>query len=130
MSALPADLLYEDDKLTRKRRMRAKRIKLFQKQRGLCFYCCSLMILETANTGSCCTIDHRIPRCRGGNGYHTNIVAACGTCNRRKAEMTDAEFLASSVYARILHGKGLFVSLKLVLRRNKQSAPVVDCQSP
>jgi 5-methylcytosine-specific restriction endonuclease McrA len=32
------------------------------------------------------TIDHVVPRSRGGKTEWTNVVAACATCNRRKAD--------------------------------------------
>src|SRR5690606_3289005 len=32
------------------------------------------------------TIDHVIPRSRGGQSVWENIVAACGSCNRRKGD--------------------------------------------
>jgi 5-methylcytosine-specific restriction endonuclease McrA len=34
------------------------------------------------------TIDHVIPRAQGGTSSWTNCVAACGTCNARKADRT------------------------------------------
>lgn len=30
------------------------------------------------------TLDHVVPRCEGGKTSWTNVVAACGPCNRRK----------------------------------------------
>lgn len=37
------------------------------------------------------TVDHIIPRSRGGKNTFTNIVAACKTCNSRKANKTPEE---------------------------------------
>jgi 5-methylcytosine-specific restriction endonuclease McrA len=37
------------------------------------------------------TIDHVLPRSRGGPTSWENCVAACGTCNRDKADRTPAE---------------------------------------
>lgn len=37
------------------------------------------------------TFDHVTPRSKGGQTTWTNIVTACGTCNRRKADKTLAE---------------------------------------
>ena len=37
------------------------------------------------------TIDHIVPRSRGGKNSWTNTVAACGGCNQRKGDRTPAE---------------------------------------
>jgi 5-methylcytosine-specific restriction endonuclease McrA len=37
------------------------------------------------------TIDHVLPRSRGGRSTWENVVAACGPCNRRKGSRTPAE---------------------------------------
>ncbi len=37
------------------------------------------------------TIDHILPRSRGGGNGWTNTVAACGSCNQRKGNRTPAE---------------------------------------
>jgi 5-methylcytosine-specific restriction endonuclease McrA len=37
------------------------------------------------------TLDHVIPRSRGGGSTWENLVAACSTCNRRKADQTPEE---------------------------------------
>lgn len=37
------------------------------------------------------TVDHVIPRSRGGNSAWENIVAACAPCNRRKGNRLPAE---------------------------------------
>ncbi|XVV09061.1 HNH endonuclease [Actinoplanes sp. CA-131856] len=37
------------------------------------------------------TIDHVLPRSRGGLNSWTNTVAACGSCNQRKGDRTPAE---------------------------------------
>jgi 5-methylcytosine-specific restriction endonuclease McrA len=37
------------------------------------------------------TLDHVIPRSRGGKHCWTNVVAACGRCNDRKGRLTPRE---------------------------------------
>ena len=37
------------------------------------------------------TIDHVLPRSRGGRNTWSNTVAACGGCNQRKGDRTPAE---------------------------------------
>lgn len=46
-----------------------------------CGYC-----LSTATT-----VDHILPRSRGGKNTWTNTIAACDGCNQRKADCTPAE---------------------------------------
>jgi len=41
--------------------------------------------------GPASTIDHVLPRSRGGGNEWTNTVAACGRCNNRKGDRTPAE---------------------------------------
>lgn len=41
-----------------------------------------------------CTIDHVIPRRRGGRGLADNHVAACWLCNHLKGDMLPAAFEA------------------------------------
>jgi 5-methylcytosine-specific restriction endonuclease McrA len=37
------------------------------------------------------TVDHIVPRCRGGRNTWLNSVACCKACNQRKADRTPAE---------------------------------------
>lgn len=37
------------------------------------------------------TVDHIVPRSRGGGNTWTNTVSACGPCNQRKSARTPAE---------------------------------------
>jgi 5-methylcytosine-specific restriction endonuclease McrA len=48
---------------------------------GRCAYC----------GGHATTIDHVLPRSRGGKNSWLNTVAACGSCNQRKGDRTPAE---------------------------------------
>ncbi len=41
--------------------------------------------------GSATTVDHILPRSRGGGNTWTNTVASCYGCNQRKADSTPAE---------------------------------------
>jgi 5-methylcytosine-specific restriction endonuclease McrA len=41
--------------------------------------------------GHATTVDHIVPRSRGGRNTWTNTVAACGGCNQRKGDRTPAE---------------------------------------
>jgi 5-methylcytosine-specific restriction endonuclease McrA len=48
---------------------------------GRCGYC----------GGHATTVDHILPRSRGGKNTWKNTVAACGPCNQRKGDQTPAE---------------------------------------
>ncbi len=53
-----------------------KRQRIFQLDHNECVYCGSVHQL---------TLDHLIPRSRGGTDNPTNLVTACEACNRQKA---------------------------------------------
>lgn len=57
------------------------RAGVLTRDRRRCAYC--------GRTAS--TIDHVLPRSRGGGNTWTNTVAACGRCNQRKGDRTPAE---------------------------------------
>lgn len=54
---------------------------LFIRDRGRCLYC--------NNPGN--TMDHIIPKSRGGGAVWTNAATACLDCNNRKADRTPTE---------------------------------------
>ncbi|WP_422758806.1 HNH endonuclease [Paenarthrobacter sp. C1] len=54
---------------------------VFIRDRHRCAYC----------GAKATTIDHIVPRSRGGNWSYTNCVAACETCNFDKADRTPQE---------------------------------------
>lgn len=55
---------------------------LFVRDEHRCGYC---------GASQASTVDHILPRCRGGENTWTNTVAACGGCNQRKADRTPDE---------------------------------------
>lgn len=54
---------------------------LYQRDRGLCAYC--------GRPGN--SVDHVVPRSRGGGTTWENTVVACNPCNNRKRDRTPAE---------------------------------------
>lgn len=62
-------------------RVPLSRKAVFARDSGRCAYC----------GGYAASIDHVIPRSRGGTHTWENVVAACRRCNHRKADHTLAE---------------------------------------
>jgi 5-methylcytosine-specific restriction endonuclease McrA len=58
-------------------RRKITRRAVFARDNWTCQYCGSRSNL---------TVDHVIPRCRGGTSSWENIVASCAPCNRRKGD--------------------------------------------
>jgi 5-methylcytosine-specific restriction endonuclease McrA len=69
------------------------RLEIFNRDRFTCQYCGK----QTHQL----TIDHVIPRYRGGPHTWENMVSACPSCNRRKAGRTPAE-----ASMKLLHSPG------------------------
>jgi len=59
------------------------RREIFARDRYTCQYC--------FHTGSELTLDHVVPRHRGGAHSWENLVTACKTCNHRKGGRTPEE---------------------------------------
>jgi 5-methylcytosine-specific restriction endonuclease McrA len=64
-------------------RVRLTRKEIFARDQQRCQYC--------GNEGVELTLDHVIPRYRGGPHEWENLVAACRVCNHRKGGRTPAE---------------------------------------
>lgn len=64
---------------------RCTRRNVLTRDRHSCQYCS--IICNVANI----TIDHVLPRSRGGKTTWDNVVAACHPCNRKKADRTPQE---------------------------------------
>lgn len=62
----------------------------------VCAYCKTPLTLETS------TVDHRVPRTRGGSGERENLTIACQPCNLakgKKVKLADALLLPLNVFA-------------------------------
>ncbi len=64
-------------------RIRLSRREIFRRDNYTCQYC--------GKQGPPLTIDHVIPKERGGPTTWTNVVTACPTCNHRKGNRTPQE---------------------------------------
>jgi len=61
------------------------RKNIFRRDRYICQYCSRKI------EGSEATIDHVLPRSRGGKHRWDNVVACCLSCNRKKGDKTPIE---------------------------------------
>ncbi len=57
---------------------RLSKKNVFLRDKGKCQYCLSKLTLAMA------TIDHIVPKSRGGQNAWENVVLACGKCNQKK----------------------------------------------
>ena len=64
------------------RNIKVNRTRIFGRDNGECVYCGSTKQL---------TLDHVIPRSRGGGNSWDNLVTCCHNCNVRKANKTPQE---------------------------------------
>ena len=60
---------------------------------GRCHYCGVSMNRDDPERFP--TLDHKLPRCRGGSNQKANLVHACYACNQRKGRMTAEEFTSN-----------------------------------
>jgi 5-methylcytosine-specific restriction endonuclease McrA len=63
--------------------MKPSRQALFRRDRQVCQYC--------GRKGGDLTVDHVMPKSRGGEDSWENLVAACLRCNNRKGDRTPEE---------------------------------------
>ena len=62
-----------------------KRLRIYMRDKFRCQYC------GEKKTAGDLTLDHILPRSRGGDNSPVNIVTACVACNNRKGDRTPAE---------------------------------------
>lgn len=75
-------------------RWRARRIAAANRAAAsTCFYCA---VRFTPAGPDHRTVDHRVPRSRGGSDGLGNLVFACFACNQRKRDRAEEDFLAST----------------------------------
>jgi 5-methylcytosine-specific restriction endonuclease McrA len=87
--------------------------KLWAEQGGKCWYCGHDTIIAThiegqGNPKNAATLDHKIPKCRGGGPPNKpNKVMACKKCNEWKGAKTIQEFRRQfkMVLGRDFHGE-------------------------
>lgn len=83
------------------RQKRMKLLRVHAREGGRCFYCGVHVNLHTVESLAtrwpdprAATLDHIVPRSRGGGNTDGNVVLACRGCNERRSDMPAADFLA------------------------------------
>ncbi len=67
-----------------------QRLRIYSRDDYACVYC---------GSGSRLTLDHVLPRSRGGSNEDTNLVTACQSCNSSKGARTPEEWRAARARA-------------------------------
>jgi 5-methylcytosine-specific restriction endonuclease McrA len=67
------------------KRVAASRANILKRDQYCCQYCGIELCDKTA------TVDHIVPRCKGGGSTWVNLVAACKDCNLHKGNRTPKE---------------------------------------
>jgi 5-methylcytosine-specific restriction endonuclease McrA len=66
---------------------RAKRLRIYWRDGGCCQWC-------GATDAAALTLDHILPRCKGGSNNASNLITSCQRCNAARGHMTVAQFAA------------------------------------
>ncbi len=66
-----------------------RRRRIYDESGGKCHYCAAALTLDGK-----WHIEHKFPKALGGTNEPNNLVASCVTCNHRKKDTTDIEFMA------------------------------------
>jgi hypothetical protein len=75
----------------------ALRLRIWERDDKKCWYCGRPTVMHgDVKNPRLATIDHLIPRARGGTNDDTNVVSACKRCNELKGMLTEAEFRSMS----------------------------------
>ena len=75
-----------------------RKFRIFERDRWRCVYCeRRLREPEQKSLGGYhrdwATIDHVVPKSRGGSNKIENLVTSCMACNNRKKDLTAEEFI-------------------------------------
>ena len=87
----------------------AERVVLYSRDRHICAYCGDQFLAKEL------TIDHVMPKSRGGKNNWTNVVAACKPCNHKKGNRTPEEAKMHLLY--VPYVPNIFE--KMILRNKK-----------
>ena len=92
----------------------SRRASIFAREQGCCAYCGGALEVDES------TLDHVIPKSRGGGGGVSNLVLCCVDCNRLKGDRTpdEAELLRQNWPVGLTWKPAPFWQLAQVQERN------------
>lgn len=79
------------------RQLRPTRKSIYERDNATCQYCANRISFSRA------TVDHVLPKSRGGKNTWTNLVLSCASCNNEKGNRTPRE-----ANMELLNGEGYF----------------------
>jgi 5-methylcytosine-specific restriction endonuclease McrA len=68
---------------------------LFRRYGAVCHYCgkeCQLYLTDETTRGDLLSLDHKVPRSKGGQHSLDNVVLCCLSCNSRKGTQSYEQF--------------------------------------
>ena len=81
---IPSVIVFRYNKRTRVKSVRFSRNNVWIRDEGKCQYCDNYVSSKNF------TLDHVVPKTRGGGTHWTNVVTCCYSCNQKKGDKTPA----------------------------------------
>lgn len=78
--------------------------ELKEKGKLVCAYCGRENLTEVGPITNIATVDHVIPRSKGGKDEFSNVVVCCFGCNKSKSDQSVEDFKSSKYLIRKLSG--------------------------
>ena len=71
-----------------------KRLEIFNKTNGYCYYCNKKLGFKNRSKGlrGAWNVEHRNPKVKGGTEHGRNLAASCIDCNSQKSTLTSTQF--------------------------------------
>lgn len=95
----PIEVVKKKKKKKQESQSRRRRRRLFKTRDPICHYCKVELTLKDS------TVDHKIPRSRGGGNEDENLVLCCHTCNQDKDDRTVPEYSLVTFYRKVKKGE-------------------------
>ena len=102
----------------RHRKIQGKKERIFNKCRGKCCFCGMRLQMENPDEKNYLTLDHIIPRCKGGSNKDENLQALCWNCNELKNQLDTDTFIEAAIRAgRYLYFQRLFGKIRMACKK-------------
>ncbi|MCM1173406.1 MAG: HNH endonuclease [Clostridium sp.] len=103
----------------RRRKVRGKKERIFNKCKGRCCFCGMKLQMENPEQKDYMTLDHIIAKCKGGTNRDENLQALCWTCNELKNQLDNDAFIEAAIRA------GMYLYSKRLIGRFRAACRVV-----